>query len=102
MLMMDFITMAGLGGYWRRWPGPTCCDAQVKRDSNQILFGDILLTHDPLLSQCCTKTPLYLLRQPAAQCTKIMQLYPTTREEIGSLDSLDCCVADHMSQCPGS
>lgn len=23
MLMMDFMTMDGLDGYWRRWPGPT-------------------------------------------------------------------------------
>lgn len=26
MVMMDFITMAGLGGYWRRWPGPRFCN----------------------------------------------------------------------------
>lgn len=26
MVMIDFITMAGLGGYWRRWAGPRLCE----------------------------------------------------------------------------
>lgn len=34
IVIMDFITMAGLGGYWRRWPGPRFCnrnEANAKR-----------------------------------------------------------------------
>ena len=51
MLMMDFITMAGLGGYWRRWPGPTFCKRNQhksllrKQQSNVIFHWS--------LSLCC-------------------------------------------------
>lgn len=66
---------------------------------------------DPTL-RCClhrlaphssiSKTSLYSLRHSTAQCTKLKRLYLFTKEEIGSLDSVDCYVADHMSQCPES
>lgn len=85
MLMMDFITMAGLVGYWRRWPGPRFCEEKEK--STCLENNHHMMFHWPLLSVSWNSflQLLYSKWNLIALCTKHKKLHLFTREEIGSL-----------------
>lgn len=78
MLMMDFITMAGLVGYWRRWPGPTFCEEKEK--STCLENNHHMMFHWPLLSVSWNS----FLQLEDTQNETLLPCVPSTRSCISS------------------